>query len=331
MTRRIDFIDAAKGIAILLVVFGHSGHSGYIRDFIYTFHVPFFFFVSGLFIKPIEWSGIKGAFVNNLRRLIVPYVAMYLLTIPFGLAFIYFKDGLELSFSNIVIKPLMGMLWGVDRLQGEYTMFTNGPLWFLVALFCARMLFCLNSLVLNKSNWGGVILGVVLSIVMCFILGACGVNVWSLRQALLLYPFLLLGFVSQRSFCIVEKIRDCKRIKAICISIILFAIVGAIVPCLGTIDYNYLRLGEMPLLSYGIASLSCFALMLLSRGIPIFKIIGKSTIVILGFHHPVMDIIKYCALTIGVKVYDYSFFTCFLISVLTIIICHCLFLLILST
>ena len=60
MTRRIDFIDAAKGVAILLVVLGHSGHSGYIRDFIFTFHVPFFFFVSGLFIKPIEWSGIAA-------------------------------------------------------------------------------------------------------------------------------------------------------------------------------------------------------------------------------------------------------------------------------
>lgn len=61
MTERLRFIDALKGFAILLVVFGHCvadcvSSNSYpeftrplvaLKDFIYNFHMPLFFMISG--------------------------------------------------------------------------------------------------------------------------------------------------------------------------------------------------------------------------------------------------------------------------------------------
>ena len=53
MSKRIEWIDSARGIAILFVVLGHC--IGNIEDpvnkFILAFHMPLFFFLSGLCAK----------------------------------------------------------------------------------------------------------------------------------------------------------------------------------------------------------------------------------------------------------------------------------------
>ena len=56
MRQRVQWIDAAKGIGILLVLLGHAPRDIMRADytwidfcyyFIYTFHMHFFFFLSG--------------------------------------------------------------------------------------------------------------------------------------------------------------------------------------------------------------------------------------------------------------------------------------------
>ncbi len=57
--KRIEYIDVAKGIGILLVVFGFVVYGGNykmvgsetISNFIYSFHMPLFFVISGMCIK----------------------------------------------------------------------------------------------------------------------------------------------------------------------------------------------------------------------------------------------------------------------------------------
>lgn len=43
-TRRMQYIDMAKGIGILLVIIGHTISLGWKKDFIYSFHMPLFLF-----------------------------------------------------------------------------------------------------------------------------------------------------------------------------------------------------------------------------------------------------------------------------------------------
>lgn len=54
MKKRDLTIDIAKGICIFLVVLGHCHNAGFIRHYIYLFHMPLFFFLSGMFFHPEE-------------------------------------------------------------------------------------------------------------------------------------------------------------------------------------------------------------------------------------------------------------------------------------
>ena len=52
--KRLHYIDIAKGIGILLVALAHNDLAGYapfLYHWIYSFHMPLFFFLSGLFFK----------------------------------------------------------------------------------------------------------------------------------------------------------------------------------------------------------------------------------------------------------------------------------------
>lgn len=79
MRTRLEHIDIAKGIGIILVVFGHlTGTEGipywlsFGRSFIYQFHIPLFFFVSGLFFSEADDWG--RFFVKKIKRLYIPFV-----------------------------------------------------------------------------------------------------------------------------------------------------------------------------------------------------------------------------------------------------------------
>jgi fucose 4-O-acetylase-like acetyltransferase len=85
--KRVDWIDYAKGIGIFLVVFGHvirGLFSSYgeenlmglqpIDTWIYTFHMPLFFFVSGLFSITSEHKTIKEFILEKSRTILYPYV-----------------------------------------------------------------------------------------------------------------------------------------------------------------------------------------------------------------------------------------------------------------
>lgn len=54
MESRNTTISIVKGICIILMVIGHSGCPELLHDFIYLFHMPVFFFVSGYFCKREE-------------------------------------------------------------------------------------------------------------------------------------------------------------------------------------------------------------------------------------------------------------------------------------
>jgi fucose 4-O-acetylase-like acetyltransferase len=80
MGQRLDWVDYAKGIGIILVVVGHALTNIKGNDFcngaaivIYTFHMPLFFFLSGLFVQKSINKGDKEFIVNKIKVLLYPY------------------------------------------------------------------------------------------------------------------------------------------------------------------------------------------------------------------------------------------------------------------
>jgi fucose 4-O-acetylase-like acetyltransferase len=82
---RIEYIDIARGIGILLVVLGHS--VGYIDNplnrWILSFHMPLFFFLTGLLSKRRVIN--LRYFKRKVETILLPQCVMALLTITFSL------------------------------------------------------------------------------------------------------------------------------------------------------------------------------------------------------------------------------------------------------
>lgn len=79
-------IDIARGLAIILVVVGHSGINQYFWNLIYFFHMPLFFFISGCFFRPLQkfdlLTYIRKLRWNELYKNFVIYSIVFLIISP---------------------------------------------------------------------------------------------------------------------------------------------------------------------------------------------------------------------------------------------------------
>lgn len=222
------------------------------------------------------------------------------------------------------------MVYGVDHLLGGFYFFTNGPLWFLLALFLSRVFFdYVHNLIEGiKANWGGYLLSAIISVGFFYLLRYSGYNIWSLAQASILYPYLLIGFaVSKTSF--LTKVSSMTAIWKILSAILLFAFIILMTKYLGKIDYGSLQIGSYPVISFCVAIVGTFVMVLFASSIkiPWISQLGKETLVILGFHHPFMDVVKYSLSKFGVDVFSYSLIICVVVTLMTIFLCHIAYLL----
>ena len=73
---RIEFIDLAKGICILLVVVGHVGVNIAIPG-LESVRMPLYFILSGLFFK--SYGGVKNFLIKKINKILIPFLFFYLL------------------------------------------------------------------------------------------------------------------------------------------------------------------------------------------------------------------------------------------------------------
>lgn len=75
-SKRLDWIDIAKGIAIILVIVGHTvPNPSPLRHAIFSFHMPVFFILAGYTFRPKPWRELLS---GSVSRLLVPYVVLAL-------------------------------------------------------------------------------------------------------------------------------------------------------------------------------------------------------------------------------------------------------------
>jgi fucose 4-O-acetylase-like acetyltransferase len=134
---RSNIVDIVKGIAIILVVSGHTGqgmvHRGwwassgaaFSETFIYSFHMPAFFFVAGLFVMgSIAKRGNKLFAVEKLKTILYPYVLFAIIGVALEPLIGRFKSGTQSFHWNMFLMNLA---------DGEVS-------WFLFVLFVCLML-----------------------------------------------------------------------------------------------------------------------------------------------------------------------------------------------
>lgn len=75
-SKRLDWIDIAKGVAIILVIVGHTvPNPSPLRHAIFSFHMPVFFILAGYTFRPKPWCELLS---GSVSRLLVPYVVLAL-------------------------------------------------------------------------------------------------------------------------------------------------------------------------------------------------------------------------------------------------------------
>lgn len=67
------WLDIAKGIAIILMVAGHTSIPGVVSHFIYAFHMPLFFIASGL-VSNYEKDSLVDYIKHKSYTLLLPFV-----------------------------------------------------------------------------------------------------------------------------------------------------------------------------------------------------------------------------------------------------------------
>jgi fucose 4-O-acetylase-like acetyltransferase len=133
---RSNIVDIVKGIAIILVAFGHTGqgliHRGwwvtpaafFSDSFIYSFHMPAFFFVAGLFVVgSITKRGPKRFTAEKLKTILYPYFLIVLLGAAINPLVGRFKMGNE---------PFQWKVFFLNLADGDAN-------WFLFVLFVCLM------------------------------------------------------------------------------------------------------------------------------------------------------------------------------------------------
>ena len=140
--QRIQWIDAARGFAMVLVVLGHIAQKYYRQDIsatytyivykvIYSFHIPLFMMISGYMLHrvyvdqngEIKGSRLKTQFLNILLIYVVFSIFEGILKIFIS------ADGVDnTSVKNVLLfwmKPIGGRLWYLYVLMEYYVIFSR--------------------------------------------------------------------------------------------------------------------------------------------------------------------------------------------------------------
>lgn len=82
---RITWIDNVKFFAICLVVWGHSSIPEELKVWLYSFHMPLFFFLSGNTFNEIKWkNNFKKFLVSRINGMIIPYLLLSVVVVLWG-------------------------------------------------------------------------------------------------------------------------------------------------------------------------------------------------------------------------------------------------------
>ena len=187
-------IDIAKGIGIILVVWAHA--LGPYTEYIEYFHMPFFFFISGMLYREREES-VKAYALHKAKGLLIPFWFWNLLLYPVFFVLYYWK---QWSISTAAAE-ICEILLTVNKVP------FLGATWFLPALFWVS---CFSHLIITtfKRNKNKDL------ILLLVFAGACafGLNVtlpYRISRTLICSLFYASGFVYKKH--IRNRISSCVK------------------------------------------------------------------------------------------------------------------------
>ena len=143
---RIEWIDICKFIGIFAVVWGHTGTSHYVNNYLHAFHMPVFFFLSGYCFNYEKYSSISYLVKNRVKTLLMPYFLFGTTLFCFWnfAAIVLNRGGDVKGFQSL----LSSMLW----INTQATTF-GVVQWFLTCLFLTEIIYWLILKFTKRNSW----------------------------------------------------------------------------------------------------------------------------------------------------------------------------------
>jgi len=263
---RLEYIDIAKGIGIILVVIGHTTN-GVVCQWIYSFHMPLFLLISG-FLFDIKKYPVGIKFVKKrTHQILVPCI---IFTALFLIADIFFFDT-----SNIKLMQFN----------------LPGALWFLPVLYLVEIIFYyitkwIKSIILQR-----LVILLFFPLVGYFTMRLHILNSFSISSVFPAIVFYGIGnFYSKEINNISNKYNN----LYLALFLLLVPLVYVFI-LKSSINLSYNDIPDPVFLSYIIAIIGSLGLLLISTRIQwlfakrMLTFLGANTLIIMGIHQLFLD------------------------------------------
>lgn len=271
--KRLEVFDIAKGIGIILMVLGHCcGIRLY--NWIYCFHMPLFFVMSGMFFIPGKYNFLEFL-QKRIKQLMIPLIIFL-----------------------FVIVVLYLILLPEKNILSSFRLGLPGALWFLWVLFLLEMFYFGIDRAL-KSNKYILLSFAVLSAIFAKWLdvNSYGIRSWYVNAIFVALPFYCIGNIFSRQLKIIVSI-SMKNVYVVFLSVLLI-----ILPLVVTYHTNKTILiwnSKIPspiLLYYSLAICGTVGVFYISKFfdetnskiITVLSFLGRNTIPIIAFNQFLID------------------------------------------
>lgn len=136
---RIEWIDTAKGLGMILVIAGHTFALKY-SGFLYSFHMPLFFLLSGLVYNSDKYLSFGLLVKKKTKQVLWPWLVCYLISLSVSLMIPVWRDALSL-------KQIMIELYTTNSNNVN-----NSSIWYLICLYMTFLLMFLVHKMLGKLD-----------------------------------------------------------------------------------------------------------------------------------------------------------------------------------
>ena len=257
-----------------------------IRDFIYAFHMPLFFILSGVLYRQ---RSVKETFLKQWRMLLVPYFIINIMALLYYLLYYMFFGGFDLlQFVNTRIVPVfLGLGYNV----GEYKPVST-PTWFFIVLFFTLML-----MAICRSDRLKVI-AVVACMLGSKILSWLHIDTYvPFDSAMLAFPFVAVGYFSQRFITPPSGDKGILLLRSQALLLPLMVVLLILLHIVnGRIDINLGKIGNSYILMYINGILGSLMVMLVAMRFTsysaIASVLASGGMLVVGFNLFAIDYAK---------------------------------------
>ena len=207
---RTYYLDILKGFGVFYVVLGHIVHIPLVVQYIYSFHVPMFFFISGVLFTPAKYTSTSQYIQKKVNSLLLPYFFFYTVS---------------LAYWYLVEYRLFGRGGDTTLLQEFYFMFSGcvsiaaGALWFLPCLFWVEVLYWFMHH--ERRKYQGLVCAIIMAVIgTTFIYYQFYLQVFGLLQSFVVIPFFAIGYLLKSKMDALFQSCLMVKLSVVCIAVL---------------------------------------------------------------------------------------------------------------